>query len=140
MLVVSLTASSDAAAFGDVFRIDVTGNEYCGDFLNLKLKPSNSIPLWGRVESPTQLTVSLTSSFQDGTTFPLFGFFYVVKAGKATLIATVTFEGGAYMTIQGEVQLDKKTGVLKSMKGTFIQSEVFTDGCFSSGEFKTSKP
>ena len=140
LLLLGLPAASDANAFGEVFRIEVTGNEYCGDFISVKLKPASAIPLWGRVDGPTQLTVSLTPDFQAGTIFPLFGFFYVVKAGKAALIASVDFEGGAYMTIQGEVQFDKNTAAIKSVKGIFVQSGVFTDECFSQGKFKTSKP
>jgi len=126
-------------AFNEVFQIGVKEAEYRGDFDFDKLTRKNAIPLWVRVDSNTQLTVSLTSNFQSGTTFPLLGFFYFTKAKSAALIASVSFSDGSYMAVQGTANFDKRTGRIRQIRGIFVQSGVFTAGCFSSGRFKAKQ-
>ena len=128
-----------AWAIGEVFQLQVTGTEYCGDFDSLKLNKKTALPLWLRIESDTEFTVSTTPNFDAGTTFPLFGFFYLSKKG-ADLIGGAVFPNGAFATVQASARFDKKTGLVRSLRGTFVQSEVFVAGCFSSGRVRTIKP
>jgi hypothetical protein len=60
-------------ALGEVFKIETSGTEYCGDNDRGTFNASNNIDLWVQVVSDEQLTVSVTPNFVAGTTFPLLG-------------------------------------------------------------------
>jgi len=124
------------SARGEIFKIETTGTEYCGDFDFTKFNPSNNVDLWVRLDSNTQLTVSLTSNFVGGTTFPMTGLFYLAKAKTASFVGGVLFADLSYATIQGTATFNK-LGEVTKLTGTFIQKEVLRVGCFSSGTFKS---
>lgn len=136
-LLVSLPAR--AFGFGEVFKIETSGTEYCGNFDFARFNSGNNIDLWVRIESDTELSVSLTSNFDPVLTFPMFGRTYLTSASGAAFVAGVLFEDGAYATIQGAAKFDRRTGDVSSLKGTFIQNEVFFLGCFSSGKFASQR-
>ncbi len=129
--------SNPASAFGEIFEVRTRGIEYCGDFNEQRFSSSTGVPLWVRVDSDTRLTVSLTPNFAGGTTFPMYGYFYQTRTTKAAFIAGVHFEGDAFATIQGDATFDRNTGLVKSLKGIFVQNSVLYEGCFSSGKFST---
>jgi hypothetical protein len=60
-----------------------------------------------------------------------------VNATTASLVGGQLFEGLQYLTIQGLANFDRKTGLVKKVAGTFIESAVFVPGCFSAGKFKS---
>jgi hypothetical protein len=124
-------------AFGEIFKIETSGTEYCGDFDSQKFNAGNYIDLWIRVDGPTQMTVSFTTDFQQGTTFFVIGGFYLTSQTKAAFVGGQLFVDLSFVTFQGTATFDKKTGVIKSMSGTFIQDSVFSPGCFSVGKVKT---
>lgn len=130
---------TQAYAFGEVFRIETSGIEYCGDFDFAKFSASSAVPLWVRIDGETQLTVSLTPDFTPGTTFPMTGFYYLTRSNAASFIGGVLFDNGAYATIQGEARLDKNSGGVTQIGGVFVQNGVIFEGCFSSGRFKSAK-
>lgn len=119
---------------GEVFKIETSGTEYCGDFNFTKFNAKNNVDLWASLDSDTQITVSLTSNFAPGTTFTMDGFFYRTKGTTAAFVGGVLFGDLSYATIQGTATADKLGNVTK-LAGVFIQSEVFDLGCFSSGKF-----
>ena len=121
---------------GEIFKIETAGKEYCGDFDVTAFNASNNVDLWVRLDSDTQLTVSLTSNFAGGTTFPMFGLFYLVNSKSAAFIGGVLFVDDSYATIQGTATFNK-LGQVTKLAGTFVQSEVLRLGCFSSGTFKS---
>ena len=121
---------------GEIFKIETTGKEYCGDFDVTLFYPWNNVDLWVRLDSDTQLTVSLTSNFAGGTTFPMFGFFYQVNGRTAAFVGGVLFVDDSYATIQGTATFNT-LGLVTKLVGTFTQSEVLDPGCFSSGTFKS---
>ena len=121
---------------GEIFKIETTGKEYCGDFDATVFNAGNNVDLWVRLDSDTQLTVSLTSNFAPGFTFPMFGFFYVVNGKSAAFVGGVLFADDSYATIQGTATFNK-LGQVTKLAGTFVQSEVLQLGCFSSGAFKS---
>ncbi|MDP2603001.1 MAG: hypothetical protein Q8S00_10470 [Deltaproteobacteria bacterium] len=137
-ILVLLCPSLSFAFPGEIFKIETAGKEYCGDFDVTVFNAGNNVDLWVRLDSDTQLTVSLTSNFAGGTTFPMFGFFYQVNGKTAAFVGGVLFVDDSYATIQGIATFDKVGNVTK-LTGAFIQSEVLRAGCFSSGKFKSVK-
>jgi hypothetical protein len=45
--------------FDEIFKIETSGTEYCGDFSAQKFSGSSNVDLWVTVVSDTELTVSL---------------------------------------------------------------------------------
>lgn len=86
-LLVSLPAR--AFGFGEVFKIETSGTEYCGNFDFARFNSGNNIDLWVRIESDTELSVSLTSNFDPVLTFPMFGRTYLTSASGAAFVAGV---------------------------------------------------
>ena len=76
-----------AFGFGEIFKIETTGTEYCGDFDFTKFNPNNNVDLWVRVVSASELTVSLTPNFAAGSTFPMTGKTYLTTATAAAFRA-----------------------------------------------------
>ena len=132
-----LLASAPAFSFGERFKVETTGTEYCGDFDLIKLNPANNVDLWVEVVSETELIVSTTADFQPGTTFQMFGVSYQTKSTSGSFVAAHAFANGGYVTVQGIAKASAKTGNITSLAGTFIQHNMFDDNCFSSGKFRT---
>ena len=137
--IVIVGSSNSANAIGEIFALETKGTEYCGHFDFGKFNKKNDVPMWVRVDSENQITVSLTAGFDNGTTFPMFGFFYQTKNNASAFIGGVEFLDGAFATIQGTAKIEKGGVSITSMKGTFVQSGIVWDGCFSSGKFKTGR-
>jgi hypothetical protein len=123
-------------SIGEVFKVETSGTEFCGDFNASKFSAANNIDLWVQVVSDSELIVSLTPNFAAGTWFSMEGESYLTGSTSAAFVGGVLFEDGSYATIQGTAKADK-TGAITSLAGTFIQFSVFRIGCFSSGKFKT---
>lgn len=124
---------------GEIFKIETVGSEYCGDFASRNFGAKNNVDLWARLDSETQLTVSFTPGFDPGTTFPMTGYFYYTKSTVVAFIGAVHFSDGSFATIRGTAAINKKTGGVTAITGTFIQSGVVEQGCFSSGNFTSKK-
>jgi hypothetical protein len=141
LLGLALILSLPAGAFGlgEVFKIETTGSEFCGDLDVQQFNANNNVDLWVRVESESELTVSRTTTFDDGTTFPMFGQTYLTGPNSAAFIAGAQFVDESFATIQGTARFDPRTGRITSILGTFIQFGVFEAGCFSSGNFKSQR-
>ena len=135
----ALLPAHSASALGEILKLDTSGTEYCGDMDATKFSPKNDVDIWVRVESTELLTLSFTPTFDEGTTWPMFGFTYQTGRGKSSFVGGVVFEDGAYVTIQGNATWDNNTGAVKALSGTFIQSELLKYGCFSSGKFSAKK-
>jgi hypothetical protein len=123
---------------GEVFKIETSGTEYCGDFAFSKFNAKNNVDLWIRLDDDEQITVSFTSEFAEGTAFPMSSSFYLTKPTSASFVAGALFEDFSYLTIQGTATLDKLGNVTK-LSGTFIQSRVISEDCFSAGKFTSVK-
>ena len=128
--------SAQAFAINEVFKVETSGTEYCGDYNSAKFNAKNNVDLWVRLQSMTEIVVSLTPNFESGTTFSMHGQTYLTGKNKATFVGGVLFEDLSYITLQGTVIFDK-FGTVKKMTGTFIQNGLFDLSCFSSGTFKT---
>jgi hypothetical protein len=133
---VGVFISAQAFAVNEVFKVETSGTEYCGDYNSAKFNAKNNIDLWVRLLSMTEIVVSLTPNFQAGTTFSMQGQTYLIGKNKASFVGGVLFEDLSYITLQGTVIFDK-FGTVKKMTGTFIQNGLFDLSCFSSGTFKT---
>jgi hypothetical protein len=134
-LLVLMTAAH-ASALGEIFKVDTSGTMYCDGFTS-KFRAGNDVDLWIRIDSDTLLTVSLTQTFEPGTTFEMIGESYLLSSKKAAFVGGVLFESGSYAVIQGTATL-KSDGTVRKLDATFIQYDLFGDGCFSSGKAKTS--
>lgn len=126
-------------ALGEVFKIETSGAEYCGDNDRAAFNAGNNIDLWVQVVSDEQLTVSFTPTFVAGTTFPLLGHTYLTGPTTAAFVGGVLFVDNSFATIQGTARFDRNTGGVTSLTGTFIQSGVLAANCFSSGKFTSKK-
>jgi hypothetical protein len=129
----------NAFAIGEVFKIETSGTEYCGDFNATRFNAGNNIDLWVQIVSENELSVSLTSTFDPDWTFPMFGYFYLTGSTSGAFVGGVLFQDGAFATIQGTAKFDRRTGAVGSLSGEFIQSGVFFEGCFSAGKFKSQR-
>ena len=132
-----VAVASPALAVGEVFQLGTKGVEYCKNPDEIiKLSSKNAIPLWARIDSDTQITVSLDSLFDPALSFPV-----PVRAhhtGKS-----VVFIGGdmfvfadlsvGMMSIHAKGKVDKNTGELKSIKARFIENGMFFADCDSAG-------
>jgi hypothetical protein len=83
-LLISLTLllqllPADAFAFGEIFKIESSGTEYCGDFNTQKFNAGNNLDTWIQLVSETEITASFTSNFVPGTTFPMAAQTYVIN-------------------------------------------------------------
>lgn len=125
-----------AFAFGEVFRVETSGTEHCGDFQYKMFGPRNNVNLWMNLLSETQIIFSFTPTFEPGTTFDMTVSTYLTSKANAALVGRVSLEDSSYATIQAMVFVDK-FGTVKGMKGTLIQYGVLHPSCFSSGTFWT---
>ena len=132
-----LAIASPAFAVGEVFQLGTKGVEYCKNPDEIiKLSSKNAIPLWGRIDSDDQITVSLDSQFDPARSFSV-----PVRAHQTG--KSVVFIGGdvmvfadlsvGMMAIQAKAKIDKNTGELKSIKARFIESGMFFADCDSAG-------
>jgi hypothetical protein len=128
-----------AFGFGEIFKIETTGTEYCGHLDAVRFNASNNVDMWVLVVSDTELTVSFTPDFAAGTTFPMFGRSYQTGATTAEFIGGVLFVDDSFATIEGKAKFSRTTGEITSLTGTFIQDAVIEVGCFSSGKFKSQR-
>jgi hypothetical protein len=126
-----------AFSFGEVFKLETTGTEYCGHFDLTKFNAKNNTDLWVEVVSETELNVSTTADFQAGTSFSMLGVTYQTATLSGAFVAAREFANGGYVTIQGIAKVNARTGNIASLSGAFIQHNMFDDDCFSSGKFKT---
>jgi hypothetical protein len=127
-----------AFGLGEIFKIETTGLEFCGDLDVHRFNPRNNVDLWVQVVSEEELLVSRTFNFAAGTTFSMFGLTYLTNETTAAFVANAVFDDDSFATIRGTARLNRNTGAVASLTGTFIQSGVFETGCFSTGTF-TSK-
>ena len=134
LLLVSAFAATPAFAVGEIFKVETMGTAYCGDFNFAKFNAGNNVDLFMRIDGENQLTVSFTSTFDAGTTFPMVGRSYLTSRTTAAVVVGVLFPDGTYATAQGIITADR-FGNLRSLKGTFIQFGVIGDDCFSAGTF-----
>ena len=137
LLILLVTGSPRTAfALGEVFKMEAVGTEYCGHFINSKFTAKTNIDLFVLVASPTQLIVSSTPTFEEGTAFPVTGHTYLTSTTKAAFVGGILFQSLPFATVQSTIVFDK-FGSIKSLSGVFTQDSVFRAGCFSSGKFKT---
>lgn len=134
-----VVAASSAGAFGEIFLMETTGTEYCGNFNSTRFNANNNVYFWVSILDANSVAVSLTPFFVPGTTFLMTGRFYRTKPTAAEFIGGVTFLDGSFATIEGTASVDRRTNAITKVKGVFIQDSVFFDGCFSSGKFKSVK-
>jgi hypothetical protein len=127
--------ASEAAALGEIFKLNTTGTEYCESGAS-SFTPSTDTNLWFRVDSETQGTLSATRNFKPGTTVPLSGKTYLIGPKLAAFVGGVLLNNDGFVSLRGTANL-KANGTVKNLKGVFIQYNLFDDGCFSSGDATT---
>lgn len=129
-----VTLPFEAFAIGEVFQVETSGTEWCGDFDHRKFNRNNNLDLWVRIESETEFVVSTTAEFQPGTFFSIFGNTFLTGNLTAKFVASQAFADDAFLSVQG-IAHAAKTGAVKSVSGTFIENGVFDAACFSAGKF-----
>ena len=126
-----------AAAVGEIFKVETTGTEYCGDLVNDKFNAKNNVDLWVRVASETEWDISFSPLFPADQTVPLLVRSFLVAPKKLSFSAAQFFPH-AFVSMQGFITLDP-LGAMKRGQGTFIQDSITRPGCFSSGKFTTTQ-
>ncbi len=134
---VSITPIADIPppTIREIFKIEPTGIEYCGDFDNTKFNANQNTDMWVAIVGDNEILVSLTSNFETNT---MVGRFYLTDQTTAAFVGGVMFADGAFATIQGTARLNK-LGAVTSLTGTFVQSGLLFENCFSSGKFTSKK-
>ncbi len=127
----------EAWAFGEIFKLETKGTDYCGDFDATNFDFGEGVPLWVRVDSDTELTISVTPRFELESTFVLTGKNYARTPTDGAFVGGILFEEGSWATIRGKWFSDT-AGTLTKLKGKFIENMVFSDDCFSIGKFNTT--
>src|SRR5262245_7605224 len=136
---VALLVPAKAFSVGEAFSVALTGKEYCGDLDNGGFGQQIFI----FIASETHLVVSFDPGFDPASTFSIFGHAYQTGSTGGSFVGGQAFVDTlgniiAYVTIQGTAKLNKTTGAVTSLSGTFIQSGLLELECFSSGKFKTT--
>lgn len=127
-----------ALAQSEVFKIESSGTEYCGDFDARKFNPGNNVDLWVRLSFADQWDVSFFPDFPEDFTFPLPVRVYFVTQKKLAFTGWQFFDDGSFVGLSGTATLDNQ-GLVKSATGTFSQDGLVVLECFSSGKWKTGK-
>jgi len=131
-----LAAAPEASAFGEVFKIETSGVQYCGDLYSSKFNAKNNIDLYVRIVSSSEVDLDVTPLFLSSV--PLFGNSYFASARKVAVTGSQAIGGGGYVSVIGILSLDA-IGIVKAGSGTFIQSDLIVGGCFSSGKWKATQ-
>jgi hypothetical protein len=141
-----LTAPTTAFAWGEIFPIKVSGWEHCADGRAVRLTARTAIPLWVRLTDGDIWDVSLSPTIpaDPQQTFQMFVAGAVpFKSNKFAFIADGFFFEGediqAYIVITGYLQVDRRTGGWKSMRGNFSNAGTFEFQCWSSGKIRTGR-
>ena len=130
--------SAQAFALNEVFKIETSGTEYCGDYNAVKFNAKNNVDLWVFFQNETDGVISFTPNFQSGTTFPMAMSQYLISKTRASFTGIAYLEDQSFITIWGTTTIDK-AGTVKALRGTFIQRGVLRQGCFSSGTFSSNR-
>lgn len=128
-----------AFAIGEVFKIENTGTEYCGDLDRTNVRANNNVDLWVLIVSDQELTVSTTADFLVNTTFTLLGETYTTGPSTAAFVGSVFGVDNSFATIQGTMRFNRLTGDVTNLTGIFIENSVLAPNCFSTGRFTSRK-
>ena len=141
--VVSLLAiPTQAFAWGEIFQLKINGWENCTDGRATRLNTRTAVPLWVRLDSAEQWSVSQSPGFPDNE-FETFQIFIEAvaadhKRNKNAFFGSALFEGG-YVVMSGDLHWDTRSQRWKALRGTFNQIGMFDFECWSSGKISTSK-
>lgn len=128
-----------AHATGEIFLVETTGLESCGDFLHARFGTRNNIDLYARIDSTTEISVSISPNFpNDGTTHVLTGLSYLKTSTSANFVGHKSLLEDGFVSIQGTAKADR-LGNIGSLKGSFIQLGLFNSSCYSSGKFRAKR-
>ncbi len=121
---------------GEIFKIETTGTQYCGDFDNAKFNAKNNVDLYAKIVDGTEWDLGFSPLFE--TVIPVIGASYYVKPRTISFTGSQFFTDGSFISMEGKLTLDA-FGNVKSAAGTFIQDSLVFVGCFSSGKWKTTQ-
>jgi hypothetical protein len=125
-----------AFAIGEIFRVEVSGTKYCGDFSSKRFGERSKLALRMQILSDTQIILSYDRVFEPRTTFIMNGSTYLISNSKAIVVIAESFEDGSHAAFQGTLYFDRSQTVIFA-KGAFIEKDVLFPDCFSSGKFWT---
>jgi len=136
-LAAALAALPPAAlAAGEVFKVETTGTEYCGDFDNSKFNANNNIDLYVKIVDGTEWDIDFSPLFE--TAIPVVGTSYYVKQRTVSFTGAQFFADNSFISMEGKLTLDAFGNVTRA-SGTFIQDSLVFVGCFSSGKWRTTQ-
>ncbi len=128
-----------AFAAGELFKIEITGKKYCGDFDVTIQTPRDNRDLWVLIVSDQEFTVSTTADFAVNTTFTLLGETFTSGPSTEEFVGSLYRVDNSFATIQGTIRFNRITGVVNSITGTFIDNNVLAPNCFSVGRYTSKK-
>jgi hypothetical protein len=136
LMSVLLFVASPALALDEIFRIEQTGTIWCDDFVNQKFNPKNNVDLWIYLPSDINAIVLSDTPTFDAVAF-MFGVGYLTSQTSASFYATAVVDEFLFVTFDGVLKFDSRSGDVKSISGTFLVSAASETSCFSSGTFKS---
>ncbi len=130
-----LAIAVDVFAFGEVFRIETSGTEYCGDFFFFKFNAKSNIDLWIKIVSNEESIIYFTPDLDPTSSLTINTTTYWKDFTRTALVGMYSSEDGGYLTVRGIIKFDK-LGNIKRIKGTFIEYDTIIGlDCFSTGKF-----
>lgn len=134
--------ASDAAAWGEVFRVDAKAFGYCDGIPSLRVGTRSPAPLWLRLDQQSMWTISLTPDFGAGDSAELLidEFTGAERGGNVHVAGRVRFtkEGGK-IDFNGLLYYDHRDGGWRRFKGYFNQTDIFGQGCRWAGTLRTGR-
>ncbi len=145
LLVAILVIPVKVLAFGEIFKIETEGTQYCLPDDSTNFNAKKNVDVWVLLEGPNDLVISPTPLF-DGPLFFGVGDTFLINENKFALSFLIQdpkrFEKKwpsrdvSFAAFEGTATLDEVGGIV-SIRGMFINNGLVIPGCFSSGRFKT---
>lgn len=136
LLAAVVAVPGQAWAIGEIFKVETSGTEGCGDFDFTRFSSRTNVDIYVRVVAADRWDVSFSPLFD--TVIEVIGVTFFVKDRKIAFSGAQFFDDGSYIALQGTATLDAN-GFMKRASGTFIQDSTVFQGCFSSGKWKTTQ-
>lgn len=137
-----LMAPTSAIAVEEIFKLELVGTEMCGNF---DKRGVTYPPLYALNSDDGSILVSASPTF-DAILFTLLGEGYAttrirnargrVIGARATFYAIAFASESDFLSITGTSNVNL-AGDVTSVSGTFLDSTVADDGCFTTGKFKS---
>lgn len=132
MLLIFAVTSPQAIADGEIFALKTTGTQYCPGFKPFHFTPASSTTLFLRMDNNTEVSAFI-GSLKDSPDLLLDLQYDFIGTYAASFSLSFYADSANHVEVIGRGKIDKKTGLVKTITGTFIRAGL-TDGCYAVGK------